>query len=308
MDKNLITKKILVTGGSGLVGTYLKKILPNAIYITSKDYNLTKEADVEQMFNDHLPDTIIHLAAKVGGIIDNINHPAEYFTENVLMNTLLIDYSYRHNVKQFLGILSTCIYPDTADEYPLTETNLHSGPPTSTNFSYGYSKRCMAVQIDSYNQQYGTKYNYIIPCNLYGEKDKDDINKSHFVTSLIKKIYEANQNNDDHITLFGDGTPLRQFLHASDLATIIKLVIDNNITENFNVATYENYSIKEIAEIALISCDSPNLKINFDSTKPNGQYRKDVSIEKLKSLFPEYSPISLSDGIKNIYNTYDKIS
>ena len=308
MDKNLIMKKILVTGGSGLVGTYLKKILPNAIYITSKDYNLTKETDVEQMFNDHLPDTVIHLAAKVGGIIDNINHPAEYFTENVLMNTLLIDYSYKHNVKQFLGILSTCIYPDTVDEYPLKETDLHSGPPTLTNFSYGYSKRCMAVQIDSYNQQYGTKYNYIIPCNLYGEKDKDDINKSHFVTSLIKKIYEANQNNDDHITLFGDGTPLRQFLHASDLATIIKLVIDNNITENFNVATYENYSIKEIAEIALMSCDSPNLKINFDSTKPNGQYRKDVSIEKLKSLFPEYIPISLSDGIKDIYNTYDKIS
>lgn len=301
-------KKILVTGGSGLVGTYLKKIIPNAIYITSKDYNLTKEMDVKQMFNDYKPDTIIHLAARVGGIIDNINHPAEYFTENVLMNTLLIEYSYRNNVNQFLGILSTCIYPDTVESYPLKETDLHSGPPTITNFSYGYSKRCMAVQIDSYNKQYGTKYNYLIPCNLYGDKDKNDINKSHFVTALIKKIYEANKNNDDHITLFGDGTPLRQFLHASDLANIIKLVIDNDITENFNVATYENYSIKEIAEIALKSCDSTKLTIKFDTTKPNGQYRKDVSVEKLKSLFPQYLPISLSEGIKDIYNTYDKIS
>jgi GDP-L-fucose synthase len=308
MDKNLIMKKILVTGGSGLVGNYLKKIIPNAIYITSKDYNLIKENEVKQMFIDHNPDTIIHLAARVGGIIDNINHPAEYFTENVLMNTLLIEYSYRYNVTKFLGILSTCIYPDTVESYPLKETDLHSGPPTLTNFSYGYSKRCMAVQIDSYNQQYGTKYNYLIPCNLYGDKDKNDINKSHFVTALIKKIYEANKNNDNHITLFGDGTPLRQFLHASDLANIIKLVIDNNITESFNVATYENYSIKEIAEIALKSCNSTNLTINFDTTKPNGQYRKDVSIEKLKSLFPEYLPISLSDGIKYIYNTYDKIS
>ena len=301
-------KKILVTGGSGLVGTYLKKILPNAIYITSKDYNLTKEMDVKQMFNDHHPDTIIHLAARVGGIIDNINHPAEYFTENVLMNTLLIEYSYRNNVNQFLGILSTCIYPDTVESYPLKETDLHSGPPTITNFSYGYSKRCMAVQIDSYNKQYGTKYNYLIPCNLYGDKDKNDINKSHFVTALIKKIYEANKNNDDYITLFGDGTPLRQFLHASDLANIIKQVIDNNIVKSFNVATYENYSIKEIAEIALKACESTNLKINFDTTKPNGQHRKDVSIEKLKVLFPEYLPISLSDGIKDMYNTYDKIS
>jgi GDP-L-fucose synthase len=308
MDKNLIMKKILVTGGSGLVGNYLKKIIPNAIYITSKDYNLIKENEVKQMFIDHNPDTIIHLAARVGGIIDNINHPAEYFTENVLMNTLLIEYSYRYNVTKFLGILSTCIYPDTVESYPLKETDLHSGPPTLTNFSYGYSKRCMAVQIDSYNQQYGTKYNYLIPCNLYGDKDKNDINKSHFVTALIKKIYDANKNNDNHITLFGDGTPLRQFLHASDLANIIKLVIDNNITESFNVATYENYSIKEIAEIALKSCNSTNLTINFDTTKPNGQYRKDVSIEKLKSLFPEYLPISLSNGIKYIYNTYDKIS
>lgn len=301
-------KKILVTGGSGLVGNYLKKIIPNAIYLTSKDYNLTKESDVQKMFNDHKPDTIIHLAARVGGIIDNINHPAEYFTENVLMNTLLIDYSYKNNVTQFLGVLSTCIYPDTVESYPLNETDLHSGPPTISNFSYGYSKRCMAVQIDSYNQQYGTKYNYLIPCNLYGNKDKDEINKSHFVTALIKKIYDANQNNDDYITLFGDGTPLRQFLHASDLANIIKLVIENDIVESFNVATYENYSIKEIAEIALKSCNSSNLKIEFDRTKPNGQYRKDVSIDKLKSLFPKYLPISLSDGIKNIYNTYDKIS
>jgi len=301
-------KKILVTGGSGLVGNYLKKIIPDAIYITSKDYNLTKESDVQKMFIDHNPDTIIHLAARVGGIIDNINHPAEYFTENVLMNTLLIEYSYRNNVKQFLGILSTCIYPDTVESYPLKESDLHSGPPTLTNFSYGYSKRCMAVQIDSYNQQYNTKYNYLIPCNLYGDNDKNDINKSHFVTALITKIYEANKNNVDYITLFGDGTPLRQFLHANDLAKIIKLVIDNNITESFNVATYENYSIKEIADIALKSCDSTNLTIKFDTTKPNGQYRKDVSIEKLKSLFPQYLPISLSEGIKDIYNTYDKIS
>jgi GDP-L-fucose synthase len=131
------------------------------------------------------------------------------------------------------------------------------------------------------------------------------------IESSVKELYdwyESNKNNVDYITLFGDGTPLRQFLHANDLAKIIKLVIDNDITESFNVATYENYSIKEIANIALKSCDSTNLKIKFDTTKPNGQYRKDVSIEKLKSLFPEYLPISLVDGIKDIYKTYDKIS
>ena len=149
------------------------------------------------------------------------------------------------------------------------ETDLHLGPPTITNFSYGYSKRLMAVQIDSYNSQYGTKYNYIIPCNLYGENDKDDIEKSHFVTALIKKIFEAKQKNEKKITLFGDGTPIRQFMHAYDFANIIKKIIDEDIVDNFNVATDETYTIKEITKIALDSCDANDLIVEWDINKPN---------------------------------------
>ena len=252
--------KIVVTGGSGLVGKNLRKILPNAIYLSSKDYDLTLEKDVIKMYNDLKPDYIVHLAAKVGGIIDNINNPAIYFTDNVMMNTLLVKYAYLNNVKRFMAILSTCIYPDKVNNYPMTEDMLHIGPPTSTNFSYGYAKRSLAVQIDSYNQQYGTKYNYLIPCNLYGIGDKDGDN-SHFVAALIKKIKDANINKNDKIILYGDGTPLRQFLYVDDFCQIIKYVIDNDITESFNVSTYENLSIKEIAEIALESCNSKHLKI-----------------------------------------------
>lgn len=146
--------KILVTGGSGLVGKYLKKILPDAIYVSSKDYDLTTEDGVKLMFLQNKPDVVIHLAARVGGIIDNLNHPAEYFTQNVMMNTLIVEYSRRFNVKKFIGVLSTCIYPDTAKKYPMDESMLHEGPPTITNFSYGYSKRSMGAQIDAYNQQY----------------------------------------------------------------------------------------------------------------------------------------------------------
>ena len=183
--------KILVTGGSGLVGKYLKKILPDAVYISSKDYDLTTENGVQKMFLKHKPNIVIHLAARVGGIIDNIEHPAEYFTQNVLMNTLLVEYSRIFKVKKFIGILSTCIYPDIAKKYPMDESMLHDGPPTITNFSYGYSKRSMGAQIDAYNQQYNLNYQYLIPCNLYGEEDKDDENKSHFLTSLIKKIHSS---------------------------------------------------------------------------------------------------------------------
>lgn len=302
-------KKILVTGGSGLVGKYLKKILPEAIYISSKDYNLTSEKDVQMMFLKHRPDVVVHLAARVGGIIDNLNHPAEYFTQNVMMNTLMVEYSRIFNVKKFIGILSTCIYPDIARKYPMDESMLHEGPPTVTNFSYGYSKRSMGAQIDAYNQQYKLEYQYLIPCNLYGIEDKDDENKSHFLASLIKKIHVAKKNNMDTITLFGDGTPLRQFMYAGDFAEIIKQTIKRDITGSFNVATEENLSINRMSEIALEVTGNQNIEINWDITKPNGQLRKDVSTEIFKTKFPNFKFTPLSEGIKIVYDTYyDKIS
>lgn len=293
--------KILVTGGSGMVGRSLKKILPNAIYISSKDYDLTSELDVIKMFEIHKPNTIIHLAAKVGGIIDNINKPADYFDDNILMNTLLLKYSLKYNINRFIGILSTCIYPDVVEIYPMSETDLHLGPPTKTNFSYGYAKRSLAVQIDAYNQQYGTKYQYLIPCNLYGEYDKYGDN-SHFIAALIKKIHIAKTSNHDNMVLFGDGNPLRQFMHSDDLAFIIKYCLDNSIYDNMNVATSENLSISEMAKIALESCDASNITIHYDISKPNGQYRKDVSVKLLKEKIPSFNPIKLKDGIKKTYD------
>lgn len=299
-------KTILITGGSGMVGKALKDIMPNAIYLSSKDCDLRNQEEVKTLFKKINPDICVHMAARVGGIIDNISHPAEYFDDNVLMNTNVIKESYNSGVDQFIGILSTCIYPDKFDSYPMKEDDLHKGPPTPTNFSYAYSKRCLAVQIDAYNQEYGTNYNYLIPSNLYGKNDKYG-NNSHFVASLIKKIYDAKQQKSDHINLFGTGTPLRQFMYAGDLAFIIKYCIDNNITESFNVASEENYSIKKIAEIALNACDANNLKIEFDTSKPDGQYRKDVSIEKMKTIIPNFKPTKLFEGIKKTYNIEKEI-
>ncbi len=301
--------KIIVTGGSGLVGKSLRKFLPNAVYLSSKDYDLTTENGVRTMYLSQKPDVVVHLAAKVGGILDNINKPAEDYTDNVLMNTLLIDYARKTNTKRFIGVLSTCIFPDVMESYPMKENDLHSGPPTITNFSYGYAKRSMAVQIDSYNKQYGTKYQYLTPCNLYGLGDKDHESNSHFITALVKKIFDAKENNENTITLFGDGTPLRQFMYADDFAKIIYDVISNDIYDSFNVAGNENLTIKEMAEIALKACDAENIEIKWDLSKPNGQHRKDVCIDKLKYLLPDFNPLSLSEGIKLVYKSYyDKIS
>jgi GDP-L-fucose synthase len=296
-----MNKNILVTGGSGMVGRSLQDIMPDAIYLSSKDCDLTNPIETELLIKYHKPNVIIHLAAKVGGIIDNINKPAEYFDDNVIMNTNLVKYAHKYGVERFIGILSTCIYPDVVDEYPITEEMLHLGPPTKTNFSYGYAKRSLAVQIDAYNQQYGTKYQYLTPCNLYGQYDKWGQN-SHFVAALIKKIMFAMANGDNRLGLFGTGKPLRQFMHSDDLAWIIKHCIDNDITESFNVATEENLTIDEIARIAIQIIDNGTIgDILYDSTKPDGQYRKDVSIEKMNKLIPEFKAIPLRDGIKQTF-------
>lgn len=299
---NVSVNNILVTGGSGMVGRKLQEILPNADYYSSKHLDLLKESKVKFHMNRKKYDTVIHLAAKVGGIIDNINKPAEYFEDNIMMNTNILKWSRLTGVKRFIGILSTCVYPDVADKYPMTEDMLHSGPPTPTNFSYGYAKRALAVQIDAYNKQYGTNYQYLIPCNLYGEYDKWGEN-SHFVASLIKKLATADRANEDTVQLFGTGKPLRQFMYAGDLARVIKHVVDNDITESFNVSVDENLSINEIAELTRNVYNKmcplrPIKKFEYDNTKPDGQYRKDVSNKKMLSLIPDFKFTPLEEGVK----------
>jgi GDP-L-fucose synthase len=296
--------KILVTGGSGLVGTHLRKYLPHATYISSKQFDLTNELDVIRLFETKW-DAIIHLAAKVGGILENSTNQGIFFEENILMNTLLLKYAKIFKVPRLISILSTCMYPDIVSSYPMTLKDMHYGPPALTNFSYGYAKRSLAVQIDSYKHQWNLNWSYIVPCNLYGEGDKDLEHKSHFVTALIKKIYLARLNNETSITLFGDGTPLRQFVHADDLARIIELTLNRNISESFNFAPDENLSIKQIADVAIDSTGTP-LNIEFDTSKPKGQMRKDVSSEDVQILFPDFKFTPLEEGIKKVYKAYEK--
>jgi len=294
---------IIVTGGTGLVGKYLQQHL-DATYLSSKEYDLTKEQDVERMYQTYSPKTVIHLAAKVGGIIDNINNPFDYFEDNVLMNTFMLKYARKYNVTKFLGVLSSCIYPDVSNHYPLLEEDLHLNLPNENNFGYGYAKRLMGVHIDLFKKE-GYDYSYIIPNNLYGEFEVGDLSKKHFIGALLEKIKLANQNNSDNITLFGDGTPLRQFTYADDIARIIQLMIEYNITENLNVGIEENYTIDKIAKIALQATNSNHLKIEYDTTKPNGQYRKDISTSKFQSLFSTFEFTSYIEGIKK---TYSKIN
>ena len=280
-----------------MVGKHLQEILPNATYIGSKNCNLTSWKEVEYMMFLHKPDHIIHLAAKVGGIQDNIAKPAEYFDDNILMNTHMLKASLQFKVKRFTGILSTCIYPDTVENYPMKEEDMFLGPPAISNFSYGYAKRCMAIQIDAYNEQYNTKYNYLIPCNLYSEYDNfNNESKMHFMTALLKKI----KSSTNTLNLLGTGKPLRQFMYAGDLARVIKEVIDKDITYSFNVATSENLSIDEMAKSSLKILNK-DLKIKYTKPELDGQDRKDVSNKKMLKYIPNFKFTNFEKGIKKVY-------
>ena len=296
--------KILVTGGTGLVGKYLQNEF-DGIFISSKDYDLTKEDQVYAMYEKHKPDVVVHLAAKVGGIMDNISKPFEYMEDNVLMNTYVTKYAREFKVKKFLGALSSCIFADVSNRYPLVEEDLHKDLPNESNFGYAYSKRLLGVQIDVARKQ-GYNFNYFIPSNLYGEYEHGDISRKHFVGALLEKILQAEINNEDSITLFGDGSPLRQFTFAKDIAEIIHMLIKYDIKENLNLSTPHNLSIDEIARLALEATGNGHLEIWYDVTKPNGQMRKDISIEKFMKIFPNYIFTPYIQGIEQTYNTLKK--
>ena len=293
--------KILVTGGSGMVGKHLQEMLPDAVFVGSKDYNLTIPYGVGCMFKEIKPDVVIHLAAKVGGIKDNMANPLEFLEANLQMNTNVVMEAQNHKVKKFIGIGSTCVYPDILpdDHYPMTEDMLHIGAPTPTNFGYGYAKRMLAVHLETIRKSKGLDYFTIFPSNLYSEYDHfGDDTKAHFVTALLKKI----KNSNGVVPLMGTGTPLRQFIHAEDLAKVIVKCLDKEIKEDFNVCD-DCRSIKDIAEAALKATNNVHLKLEFDQFfKNDGQFRKDCSNEKMMKLFPDFKFLSLEDGLNRVYN------
>jgi len=295
--------RILITGGSGMVGRSLKQLLPDATYPTSTELDLTDGIAVKDYMFSGKFDSVIHLAAHVGSLHDNIENSTLYFDRNILMNTLLTKYAYESGVKHFLGILSSCIYPDDIKEFPIPESSLHIGAPHSDLMSYSYAKRSHAVQLDAYRNSFSVNYNYLIPCNLYGEKQESHKGRSHFINDLIYKICIAKLNGDRKITLFGDGTPLRQFMHSEDFAKVIFSYISKNINTSFNVAPKLNMSIDEMARTALDACGCGSFTISYDSSKPNGQHRKDVNTSLMQKYLPDIEFRSLRDGMSSLFQT-----
>tara|TARA_R110000796_G_scaffold251217_2_gene382131 strand:+ start:1406 stop:2350 length:945 start_codon:yes stop_codon:yes gene_type:complete len=274
-------KKILITGGTGMVGSCFAPLSEeNEIFqVGSSQWDLTNYNEAVEMFETIQPISCIHLAAKVGGIKANSENMANFFTDNALININVLKAAKNSGVKKVLSLLSTCVYPDKVF-YPLTEEQIHLGPPHHSNFGYAYAKRMLDIQSRAYRKQHGCNFITAIPNNLFGENDNYDLQNSHVIPAIIRKMHEAKINNKD-IVLWGDGSPLREFTYSKDLAKILLFLLENyDKPEPINVGNTEEYSIKEIAGIIAKIVNFTG-QINWDTSAPMGQLRKPSDNSKL---------------------------
>jgi GDP-L-fucose synthase len=301
--------KVLVTGGNGLVGNAIKKIISknpqfDFIFVGREDCDLTKENQVESLFLNYKPNYIIHTAAKVGGIGGNMIGHADYFYQNILINSFLIHYSWKYNVEKLLAFSSVCVFPD--DSQILKEENMHNGPPFFGNFAYAFAKRMVDVQIRAYKHQHSIKnYCSIIPSNIIGTHDFYNLQHGHVLPSLIHKIYLAKKNNSN-LEVWGDGKSLREFIFADDLAAaLVELLKKEDIPERLTIAGNKQYSIKEIVDM-LAEASGFTGQIIFNGAKPNGQRNRQSDISLFNSLFPNFNFTNIEESIKISYNWFEQ--
>jgi GDP-L-fucose synthase len=273
---------VLVTGGTGLVGCALKKVLPQAVYLSSKDCDLRNYDQCLSIFKKYNPKHVFHLAAKVGGVKANSDFAADFYSDNMLINTNVLNVSHETNVSKVISLLSTCVYPDKVN-YPLTEEQIHNGEPHQSNFAYAYAKRMLDVHSRSYRKQHGCNFVTVVPNNLFGENDNFDLENSHVIPAIIRKIHEANMNNKN-VFLWGDGTPIREFTYSLDLANILLFILEKYDGENpINVGGTKQYSIKEVADTIAEIMEFKN-EIIWDSSYPSGQHKKPSDNSNLLNL------------------------
>ena len=302
---------VMVTGGSGLVGAAIRQFIEDEhakdasansnetwIYLSSKDGDLRVRTDTEKIFEKYQPTHVIHLAAKVGGLFANMKYKVEFFRENILINDNIMECCRIFKVQKLVSFLSTCIFPDKTT-YPIDETMLHNGPPHSSNEGYAYAKRLIDTMNRAYAEEYNCNFTSIIPTNIYGPHDNFSIESGHVIPGLIHKCYLAKQNNTP-FTIWGSGTPLRQFVYSYDLAELTVWVLRDYHDPSpitLSVDEADEVSIKDVALAVAKACKFEG-EIIFDTTKADGQFKKTADNKKLRSLRPEYQFTNIEDGIQ----------
>lgn len=298
--------RILVTGKNGLLGSAIKEeSLPNHEYffVGRKDGDLTKENDVEHIYKTIRPDWVIHTSAKVGGLGGNLAFPAEYFYENILINTYMVHFAWKYGVQKFLGFSSVCVFPEGIPV--LQEDLMQQGEPYPSQFAYGAAKRALDTQIRAYKASYGVEnYVSIISTNIFGKADLYNLVSGHVLPSLIYKLYLA-KNNNEPLRVWGDGTSKREFVYANDLAKILnKILLLEKIPGRLIVSNNKQFSIREVVEML---CKVAYFKgeVIWETDKPNGQRSRPSDTSLLKSLIGEPEFTDMEVALKESYNWFE---
>jgi len=302
---------VLVTGGTGLVGMGLKKVVEQAvaagdvtfqeerwIFLSSKDCPLENREATAALFAKYKPTHVIHLAAFVGGLYRNMRFPVDFWQKNIDINENIMRASHEYKVAKLVSCLSTCVFPDKTT-YPIDETMVHNGPPHHSNAAYAYAKRMLDVQNKAYNQQYGCKFTSVIPTNIYGPHDNYHLQDSHVIPGLIHKFYNAKKNGEA-VTCFGTGKPLRQFIYSEDLARLFIWVMrsyDDIEPIILSVGEEDEVTIRQVVEMIAEAFEFKN-EIVWDVSKSDGQYKKTASNGKLRRLHPSFKFTPIRNGIR----------
>lgn len=292
----------MVTGGAGFLGSFVVEQLRAkgcrlVVVPRSKDYDLVQMDAVRQLYDDAKPDMVIHLAARVGGIGANQANPGRFFYDNLMMGTQLIEVGRQLGLKKFVALGTICAYPKFAP-IPFREDDIWTGYPEETNAPYGLAKKMMLVQSQAYRQQYGFNSIVLFPVNLYGPRDNFDLETSHVIPALIRKCMTAKEAGHASITLWGDGSPTREFLYVEDAAEGILLAAEQyqgNLP--INLGTGEEVAIRDLARMIAAEAGFSG-QIQWDTAKPNGQPRRCLDVSRAKQLFGFQARHSLREGLK----------
>lgn len=298
--------KVLITGATGFVGSNIcdefTKLKIDFVPVNSKNYDLTDRSQVDKMFKDLKPNYVVHCAALSGGILANKTFPADYCYQNLTINTNVFDSAYKNGVTRFLTFIGGCSYPATAPN-PIVEESMWDGYPQKESAPYSVAKKMMLVLSDSYRAQFGFDSLVCIPGNLYGPYDNYNLQASHVIPALIRKFWEAKNNDTKYIEAWGSGMPVRDFLFSKDLAKVIPGLLFSDVKEVMNISSGSPTTIKNLTEIIskVVGFEG---EIIWDTNKPDGQMEKLFSIEKFRKHQPAFIPTELEIGIKETYDWF----
>ena len=294
-------KRICVTGGAGFLGSFVLETLKQRgasdIFVPHiEEFDLVNPQDIQRMLNVSRPDIIIHLAALAGGIGANRARPADFFYINLMMGVQLMHEAWKINISKFVAIGTVCAYPKFTP-VPFREENLWEGYPEETNAPYGLAKKMLLVQAQAYREQYGFNAIYLLPVNLYGQRDNFDLQTSHVIPALVRKCIEAQERGDKEVVLWGDGSPTREFLYARDAADGILTATEfYNGIEPVNIGSGQEISIKDLAEMVAHLTGFTG-KVVWDTTKPNGQPRRALDTSRAADYFGWQARTPFEDGL-----------